>query len=77
MTPDAATQREWLRPWNDPGPALAAHRREELLQLSDEPALVVSGALLSLVTTASLSPRRLNSSGLVEQQALFRRRPCP
>lgn len=77
MTPDAATQREWLRQWNDAGPALAANRREELLRLSNERALAASEALLSLVTAASLSPRRLNSSGLVEQQALFHGRPCP
>jgi hypothetical protein len=77
MTPDAATQREWLRQWNDAGPALAANRREELLHLSDERALAASEALLALVTTVSLSTRRLNWSGLVEQQALFHRRPCP
>ena len=77
MTPDAATQQEWLRQWNDAGPALAANRREELSHLSEECGLAASEALLSLVTTVSLSPRRLNSSGLVEQQALFHRRPSP
>ena len=71
MTPEAATQREWLRQWNDAGPALAAHRRTELLHLSDERALAASQTLLSLVTTVSISPRRLHSSGLVEQQAIF------
>lgn len=74
MTPEVAMQREWLRQWNDAGPALAANRREELLQLSDERALAASEALLSLVTTVSLNPARLHWSGLVEQQALFRRR---
>jgi hypothetical protein len=77
MTPDAATQYEWLRQWNDAGPALAANRRRELLQLSDERALAASEALLALVTTVSLNPQRLHSSGLVEQQALFHRRPSP
>jgi len=76
MTSDAATQREWLRQWNDAGPALAANRREALLHLSGEHALVASEALLSLVTTVSLSPQRLGWSGLVEQQALFHRRPA-
>jgi hypothetical protein len=69
-------QREWLRQWNDAGPALAANRREELLQLSDERALAASEALLSLVTTVSLNPGRLRWSGLVEQQALFHRPPA-
>lgn len=74
MIPEAATQREWLRQWNDAAPALAANRREELLHLSDERALAASEALLSLVTTVSLSPHRLHSSGFVEQQAIFHRR---
>ena len=75
MTTEAATQREWLRQWRDAGPALAANRREELLHLSGERALAASEALLSLVTTVSLSPRRVGWSGLVEQQALSPRRP--
>ena len=74
MTAEIAIQREWLRQWNDAGPALAANRREELLHLSDERALAASEALLSLVTTVTLSPRRRRWSGLVEQQALFHRR---
>jgi hypothetical protein len=77
MTRDAATQREWMRQWNDAGPALAANHREELLHLSDEGALAASEALLSLVTTVTLNPGRLCWSGLVEQQALFHRRPSP
>jgi len=77
MTPDTMTQREWLKQWNDAGLALAALRREELLHLSDERALAASEALLSLVTTVTLSPRRHHWSGLVEQQALFHRRPSP
>ena len=77
MTPETAVQREWLRQWNDAGPALAANRREELLHLTDERALAASEALLSLVTTVPLSSRRRCWSGLVEQQALFHRRPAP
>ena len=77
MTPETATQREWLQQWSDAGPALAANRREELMHLSDERALAASEALLSLVTTVTLSPGRRRWSGLVEQQALFRRRPSP
>jgi hypothetical protein len=77
MTLEAATHREWLRQWNEAGPALAAKRREELLHLSEERALAASEALLSLVTTVTLNPRRVCWSGLIEQQALFHRRPCP
>jgi len=77
MTPEPATHREWLRQWNEAGPALAAQRREALLHLSDERALAASEALLSLVTTATLNPGRRRYSGLVEQQALFHRRPSP
>jgi hypothetical protein len=77
MIPETTTQREWLRQWNDAGPALAAVRREELLHLSDERALAASEALLSLITTVTLSPGRHHWSGLVEQQALFHLRPSP
>jgi len=74
MIDETADQREWMRHWSHAGPALAANRREELLHLSDERALAASEALLSLVTTVSLSPHRLHSSGFVEQQAIFHRR---
>jgi len=77
MTPETATHREWLRQWNEAGPAIAAQRREELMRLSDERALAASEALLSLVTTVTLSPSRRRWSGLVEQQALFHHRPSP
>ena len=77
MTPGDVTQRKWLRQWKDAGPALVANRREELLHLSDERALAASDALLSLVTTVRLNPRRLRWSGLVEQQAILHRRPAP
>ena len=75
MTPEAATQREWLKQWIDAGPALAAHRREELRHLSDERALAATDALFSVATT--VSAKRLGWSGLVEQQAIFHRRPSP
>jgi hypothetical protein len=77
MTPDAATQRDWLRQWTGAGAALAANRREGLLHLSAERALAASEALLSLVTTVRLNPGRLCWSGLVEQQAAFHRRAAP
>ncbi len=77
MTPETAIQREWLRQWDEAGRALAANRREELQQLSDERALAASEALLSLVATVTLSPGRRGWSGLVEQQAIFHRRVSP
>ena len=77
MTAEIANQREWLRQWSDAGPALPANRREEILHLSDERALAASEALLSLVTTVTLSPTRRRWSGLVEQQALLHRRLSP
>ncbi len=47
------------------------------MHLSDERALAASEALLSLATTVTLNPGRVRWSGLVEQQALFHRRPSP
>lgn len=77
MNPVTEAHQEWLRQWNDAGFALAAHRREELMRLSDGEALAASEALLALAAIVRLSPRRLTSSGLVEQQTLFHRRPAP
>lgn len=77
MNLDTGAQQEWLRQWKDAGIALAAHRREELMRLSDGDALAASEAVLALAAKVRLSPRRLASSGLVEQQTLFHRRPAP
>ena len=77
MTHETAAQREWVVQWKEAGPALAAQRREEIKHLTDEQALAASEALLSLVTTVTLSSGRRHWSGLVEQQALFHRRPLP
>lgn len=77
MALEEAAQREWLRQWNEAGRALAARRREELMHLSDKRALAASEALLSLATMVTLNPGRFRWSGLVEQQALFHRRPSP
>ena len=69
-------QREWLRQWESAGPALAEHRRTELQGISESRALAASEALLSLVNTVTLDPSRREHSGLVEQQALFHKRPA-
>ncbi len=78
MTAEVAMQREWLRQWNDAGPALAANRREEILHLSDERALAASEALLSLVDSpaayigmmGSASSVRLPTSEQLENQLI-------
>ncbi|MFB3818299.1 MAG: hypothetical protein ACE147_11595 [Candidatus Methylomirabilales bacterium] len=77
MSADPSVQREWLRQWRNAGAALAANRREELARLTEDRALAASEALLALVTTVGLSPKRLHWSGLVEQQALFHPTPAP
>jgi hypothetical protein len=68
------TEREWVRQWRDAAVSLAEQRQKALRQLTDQQALAASEALLSLVTTVTLSPSRRTSSGLVQQQALFHRR---
>lgn len=69
-------QREWLRQWQGAGPALAEQRKRELREISESQALSASEALLSLATMVPLAPSRRTHSGLVEQQALFHRRPA-
>ena len=59
-----------LRVWQEAEPLLQEQRWRELQALTDEKALALTKALFSR-GTASASKR--DSSGLVEQQALFRR----
>ena len=62
--------RLWLRTWEEAEPALQEQRWRELQALSDEKALSLTKALFRRgITTAS----KRESSGLVEQQALFKR----
>ncbi len=74
MPLDAEAQRQWLQQWKGAAIALAEQRRKDLRRLSDHQALAASEALLSLVTTVTLRASRRSWSGLIEQQALFRRR---
>lgn len=78
MPLENATQREWLRQWDNACRALKANWRGELMSLSVERALAASEALLSLITTVTPHPSRIRWSGsLVEQQALFHRHLNP
>ena len=60
-------QQEWVRTYKAAAIALEEQRWSELQSLTDEEALWMSETLLSMPVTI----RRRESSGLVEQQALF------
>ena len=62
--------RERLRVWKDSQPLLEEQRWRELMALTDEKALWMTKALFS--RRLDYRPKR-DSSGLVEQQALFQR----
>lgn len=63
---------QWLRQWKSAGPALEEVRKRELRELTDEEALRISEAVLS-IPAPPVSPERWSSSGLVEQQTWFHR----
>jgi hypothetical protein len=77
MVMNADDQRRWMGQWRQAAVALARQRRAELRALSDRDALAASHALLALVSVVVLPLDRLRDSGLVQQQALFHRRPPP
>jgi len=66
-------ERTWAAQWREAGKALAEQRARELATMTDEEALAASEAVLALAALAPLDPRRLEASGLVEQQALLHR----
>jgi hypothetical protein len=68
---DRAAEKQWLEQWKTAGVALEAQWRDELRQLSAARALSAAEALLSLA--CELPTHRRSHSGLVEQQAHFRR----
>jgi len=74
---DEAAQRLWLDQWKGAAIALEEQRRLELRTLTAERARTASDALLSVVPPGDLAAHRRTHSGLVEQQALFHRRPLP
>lgn len=63
--------RDWMLRWKDTGRVLAAIRRRELENLTDDEAREAALDLLSMPLPEDLPPRR--ESGLVEQQRWFSR----
>jgi hypothetical protein len=66
----ASEKQKWLAQWRQAGPALAAFRTEELSRL-DEARNAVIASTFCLAENPSV--RRVETSGLFEQQAIFRR----
>ena len=73
MMPQA--QRAYVKQWVKTGQLLEELRWRELAALDDAQALRASDALIESAARVPLSPGRREWSGLVEQQALFRRLP--
>jgi len=62
----------WVDNWREAGPELEAIKRQELRALTAERALFFADALLSMPWPEDVLARRRASSGLLEQQDLFR-----
>jgi hypothetical protein len=72
--PSAAEQRRWIAQWQGARAALRAQRASELAALSDDEALAAADALLTVAAIVDLATASRDSSGLVQQQALFHRK---
>jgi hypothetical protein len=70
LAPDVA--RAYVKRWIESGRALEQFRWSELADLDDARALRATEALLDYGATLPLTRTRLEWSGLVEQQRLFR-----
>jgi hypothetical protein len=68
-----SAERRWMAQWRAAAVALADQRARELAEMTDAAALVAAEAVLSLAAIASLHVDRLESSGLVELEALLHR----
>jgi nitroreductase len=66
-----AWHRQWLEQWKRAGVELARERKRALRGMTDDEALAASEAVLALADPSKLSSSRRETSGLVEQQALF------
>ena len=64
---------KWIETWRRAGPELQRIRDLELGALTEERARQSSWDLLSMATPGGTMPGRRSSSGLVEQQAWFRK----
>jgi len=63
--------RAFLESWKIAGAYLEAEKEEYLRNLSDEEARKLVQSLFSFSGKSYISPERLNSSGLLEQQRYF------
>jgi hypothetical protein len=67
--------RRWVNQWAETGKLLEEIHRRELREMTEEQARAASEDLLEIGASHPLSERRRSWSGLIEQQALFHRRP--
>jgi hypothetical protein len=72
VEPEPEIQKQWAATWRAAGVALAGVRAEELRSMTPAQALQAAESLLSLASAPRDLPR-WSSSGLVDQQRLFRR----
>jgi hypothetical protein len=69
------SEHAWIDQWRAAGVALDEQRASELRALTPERALAATEALLGLANPRTLPEARRTGSGLVDQQALFHRKP--
>lgn len=67
-------EKRWVEQWKRASDALEEQRARELREMTPEDALAASDALLELGAKTRLNPSRAQTSGLVEQQALFHKK---
>jgi hypothetical protein len=72
VKPEAEFHEQWVATWRAAGVALAEVRAEELRSMTPAQALRAADSLLALASPPRDLPR-WRSSGLVEQQQLFKR----
>lgn len=71
---DRELERRLILQWIEGGKLVDEIRRRELREMTEEQARQASENVLSLAANFPLPARRVTSSGLIEQQALFHRR---
>lgn len=67
-----SNERRWVENWSQAGLVLEQQRRRELRSLTAERALFSAEALFSMPWPADVLARRRHTSGLLQQQDLFR-----
>ena len=68
-----AEQKAYLRQWSETGRLLDSIRWQEVRALDDTSALRFADELIQMALDVPMPPERQQSSGLVEQQAIFLR----